>query len=216
MPSLQNFAGLKKAVADWLHRADLDTHIPDFIALAEARISNDLGDITLLLSEGQIVTAAGVRKYLPPGGFIRLNYAYRRQPATTPMQIVSPRALAEKYAFEQYNSVPNLIAFDGTNLVLHPTPNGAYTIDYTMQGMLTPLSDANPNNIVLARFPGLYLFGALQEAAPFLAQDDRIPVWQGKYGEALNNARSVDYLGDAKLRTDIAMRGGSFNFYSGD
>lgn len=213
---LGNFAELKASVADWLHRADLTTRIPDFIALAEARISHDIGDITLLLSEGQIVTIAGQRKYLAPAGFIRLNYAHRREPASTPMQIVSPRALAEKYAFEQYNSIPDMIAFDGVNFVLHPTPNGAFTIDYTMQDRVTPLSDAAPTNVVLTRFPGLYLWGACHEAAVFIRDTKLIELTEKKYELALVNARSVDYLGDATLRTDVALRGGGFNFYAGE
>ncbi|MDE2439565.1 MAG: hypothetical protein KGP14_00970 [Betaproteobacteria bacterium] len=217
MSSLATFSGLKAAIADWLHRADLTTRIPDFIALAEARITNDISDITLLLSEGQIVTAAGQRKYPAPSGFIRLNYAYRREPASTPMQIVSPRALAEKYAFEQYTSIPNFLAFDGVNIVVHPTPNGAYTIDYTMQDMVTPLSDTAPANVILTRFPGMYLWGACHEAAIFIRDNNLTTLTEQKYQAALTNARSVDYLGDATLRTDVAMRsGGSFNFYTGD
>lgn len=217
MSSLGTFSGLKASVADWLHRSDLDARIPDFIALAESRITNDISDITLLLSEGQIVTAAGQRKYPAPAGFIRLNYVYRREPASTPMQIVSPRALAEKYAFEQYTSIPNFIAFDGLNIVVHPTPNGAYTIDYTMQDMVMSLSDAAPTNVILTRFPGLYLWGACYEAAVYCRDAALMQIAEGKYKEALTNARSVDYLGDATLRTDVALRsGGSFNFYTGD
>lgn len=215
--ALSSYNDLKASIADWLHRTDLAPRIADFIALAEARISNDIGDITLLLSTGQLATVAGQRKYPAPAGFIRLNYAYRRQPASTPMQIASPRALSERYAFEQYASIPNFIAFDGMNLVLHPTPNGTYTIEYTMQDMVTPLSDTAPTNVILTRFPGLYLFGALQEAAPFLHDDGRIVVWQGKYQEALQSARSVDYLGDATLRVDPSLRSGrGFNFLTGD
>jgi hypothetical protein len=37
-----------------------------------------------------------------------------------------------------------------------------------------------------------------------------------KYQAALTNARSVDYVGGATLRTDLGLRSGSFNFYSGD
>lgn len=215
--SMTTFSGLKAAIANWLHRSDLETLIPDFIALTEARLNNDIGDITLLLSEGQISTVAGQRKYTAPAGFIRLNYAKRREPASTPMQIVSARSLADKYAFEQYNSIPSFIAFDGVNLVLHPTPNGAYTIDYTMHNTVTPLSDAAPSNVVLARFPGLYLWGACHEAAIYIRDTALAAMAEQKYQDALKNARSVDYLGDALLRSDAAMRnGGSFNFYSGD
>ena len=37
--ALDNYANLKDAVADWLDRSDLDSRIPDFISLAEARVN---------------------------------------------------------------------------------------------------------------------------------------------------------------------------------
>jgi hypothetical protein len=42
------------------------------------------------------------------------------------------------------------------------------------------------------------------------------PMAEQKYQAALINARSVDYVGGAKLRTDLGLRNGAFNFYSGD
>ena len=215
MSSLATFSGLKAAIADWLHRADLTARIPDFIALAEARISHDIGDITLLLSEHQLVTAAGQRKYTAPAGFIRLNYACLREPdSTTPLRIVSARALAA--ANGTCTGTPSLIAFDGVNLVLHPTPSGIFTIDCTIQDMVTALSDSEPANVVLTRFPGLYLWGACQEAAMYVRDDALAQGAEAKYQAALANARSVDYLGDVTLRTDIPSGGGGFDITSGD
>ena len=46
--NLDNYDGLKSAIADWLERYDLDDAIPDFIALAEARIKRRIRDIDSL------------------------------------------------------------------------------------------------------------------------------------------------------------------------
>lgn len=40
--AISTYAELKSAVADWLHRSDLDGVIPDFVALAEDRLRADL------------------------------------------------------------------------------------------------------------------------------------------------------------------------------
>lgn len=214
--TIANYTDLKSAVSAWMHRTDLDSRIPDFIALAEPKINYDIGDILLLLSESTITTSTGTRKYPAPNGFLRLEYVYRREPASTPMQIVSSRSLAEKYAHEQYTSIPQQIAFDGENLVLHPTPNGAFTIDYTYQNEIAKLSNSVPTNEILTRFPGLYLNGALYQAAMFIGNDKDAAKWQAEYQAALQNARSIDYMGNAKLRTNIPTSGNSFNFYTGD
>jgi hypothetical protein len=213
---ISTYSELKDAIADWVHRPDLGARIPDFIALTESRLSQDISDIALLRSEAQIVTVAGQRTYDAPSGMISIEYARRKEPASTPMQIVPARVLAQKYAFEQYTSLPNFIAFDGAYLVLHPTPNGAYTVDYFYQNTIDPLSDTNPTNVILKRFPALYLWGACHEAAMFSRDVTLAPMAEQKYQAALINARSVDYVGSATLRTDLGLRSGSFNFYSGD
>jgi hypothetical protein len=213
---ISTYSELKDAIADWMHRSDLSARIPDFISLTESRLSQDISDIALLRSEAKIVTAAGQRTYAAPAGLIKVEYARRKEPASTPMQIVTARVLAQKYAFEQYTSLPNFIAFDGAYLVLHPTPNGAYTVDYFYQNTIDPLSDSNPTNVILKRFPALYLWGACHEAAMFIRDVALAQGAEQKYQAALTNARSVDYVGGATLRTDLGLRSGSFNFYSGD
>ena len=39
--ALGTYTELKDAIADWLDRSDLTARIPDFIALAEARINRE-------------------------------------------------------------------------------------------------------------------------------------------------------------------------------
>jgi hypothetical protein len=199
-----------------MHRSDIDDHIPDFIALAEARLNQDISGIALLRSEAQLITTAGQRTYAAPSGMISIEYAHRKEPTSTPMQIVPARVLAQKYAHEQYTSIPNFMAFDGVYLVLHPTPNGAYTIDYFYRNNIKPLSDINPSNTVLERFPDLYLWAACNEAALFVRDAAFAQAAEQKYQIALARARSADHVGGATLRTDIGLSGGAFNFYNGD
>jgi hypothetical protein len=213
---ISTYAELKDAIAKWMHRSDIDDRITDFIALAETRLNQDISDIALLRSEAQLVTTAGHRTYDAPSGMISIEYAHRKEPASTPMQIVPARVLAQKYAHEQYSSIPSFMAFDGVYLVLHPTPNGAYTIDYFYRNTINALSDANPSNIVLERFPDLYLWGACHEAALFARDAEFAQAAELKYQTALARARSADHVGGATLRTDLGLRGGAFNFYSGD
>ncbi|MFD0738235.1 hypothetical protein ACFQZQ_02885 [Lysobacter koreensis] len=53
----------------------------------------------------------------------------------------------------------------------------AYALTYR-QG-ITPLSDAAPQNWLILREPGLYLYSALTHSAPYLKDDSRIMVWAG-------------------------------------
>ena len=51
-----------------------------------------------------------------------------------------------------------------------------------------PLSDDNPSNWVLETYPDIYIYGAMLQIAPFLHDDQRIPVWTQAYGEAVSAA----------------------------
>jgi hypothetical protein len=42
MSAITDYASLQTAVANWLHRTDLTSLIPDFIALAEGQLSADI------------------------------------------------------------------------------------------------------------------------------------------------------------------------------
>lgn len=42
------------------------------------------------------------------------------------------------------------------------------------------------------RYPEVFLFGALAESAPFLGEDDRIPMWKGLFLEWLDSANSTE------------------------
>ena len=56
--AITDYATLQSAIANWLHRSDLGTVIPDFIALAEQELSNDL-DAREMEARVNLVTIAG-------------------------------------------------------------------------------------------------------------------------------------------------------------
>lgn len=78
------------------------------------------------------------------------------------------------------------------------------------------LSAQNATNWILTDYPDVYLYGALMEAAPYLAEDERTGVWAQLYGAAVatlrgsvNNADFSDYdglklaIGDWLGRADV-------------
>lgn len=206
--ALTNYGELKTALGNWLHRSDLASMIPDFVSLAESRIQSDLGDLIALEYSGTLTTVAGTRTYAVPSGFVRLLSA-------VDLEIVLSEEIAQAYADNQAQSEPDYIAFDGTQFVVHPVPDAAYSFPYTAQVRFAALSGDSDTNTILTRWPGLYLYGALTEAAPYLEDDARVPLWSAKYGEVLAGARRFNVPGDVRLRTDLPAGGHSFNIYEG-
>lgn len=67
-----------------------------------------------------------------------------------------------------------------------PTPNKAYQYIITYLGL--PEFDAmHTTNFLTDRFPNLLLYACMTEAAPFLKDDERVPVFESYYNRALQN-----------------------------
>ncbi len=67
-----------------------------------------------------------------------------------------------------------------------PTPDMNYA--YTLTYLELPLFNAqNTTNFLTDRFPNLLLYACMTEAAPFLKDDERVPVFESYYNRALQN-----------------------------
>lgn len=88
--------------------------------------------------------------------------------------------------------------YDFNHFLVAGTPDSAYPFELVYYERPEPLSTDNQTNWITQHAPQLLLFAALLEAAPFLKNDERIPVWQAAYdraGQAFSrqdNGRVVD------------------------
>lgn len=177
--SIASYSELKTAVASWVNRSNLTANVPDFIALGEARIYRDLR-IRAMETALSSAIAAGV--VAVPSGYIELKFAYLN---TTPIGKLT-RKDAEwvylNYPTRSADSQPKFIAREGDNFIFGPYPDGSsYTVKGIYYKRLDALSDSNTTNWFTTNAPDLLLWAALCEAAPFLVNDSRIPIWEGKY-----------------------------------
>lgn len=200
------YDGLKASVADWLDRDDLTAQIPDFIALAELEI-------------GRAVRRKKVRKSVQfgaatfplPGDCAQLSSArlvtgIRGWDGA--IDVTTEVELADLRTSMSANGRPKHAAVIGTDLLLVPAPDSTYQAEIIYFQELTPLSENNQSNIVLAEAQDIYLYGALLEAAPYLDDDARIPTWQGKFSgaiDALNIVREREEFSAAPLRMRLPV-----------
>ncbi len=178
---LSTYAELKASIADYLARSDLTNAIPDFITLCEAKHNRNLFCVQMeKRSTASVDTASDEPEFITlPSDFqtmrrLRLS-SIAGKPALEPMSPVE----ADQLRFNRGNvsGQPTNYAIIGTEIELVPTPDTAYTLELVYRANLTPLSDATASNWLFALAPDAYLYGALMEAAPYLKDDARIPVW---------------------------------------
>lgn len=184
--SLGSFSTLKTSIADHLRRDDLTSYISDFIVLAEEQHKNEVRFRDMLERESLTVNARYVDL---PAGFLEARSIRLTATPFAPLEQVSlddmARMRRDDTARPAYFTVHTQIEFD-------TAPDTSYDGEIIYYKELTPLSDVATSNALLARSPGLYLYGALIAAAPFLLHDERIAVWSGLYTSRLEGLNMTE------------------------
>ena len=198
--ALANYTDLQSSIANWLHRADLTAVIPDFIALTEERIARDLR-IRKQVVNTTLTTAAGTQGVTLPSDFLEIeNIGITSTTPPRNLHVVTPELMDEKFP-TSYTGTPTDYTIIGDVIQFGPTPDAAYTVSMDYYQRLN-LAGTN-TNWLMTNHPGVYLFGALAEAAPYLVNDERAGVFEAKFQAALQSLNDSD---DAGLRSGSSMR----------
>ena len=210
--ALGTFTELKDAVADWLDRSDLTARIPDFIALAEARINRELR-IRPMEVRSTMVTTADQQYFQLPGGYIQMRNMQLNTNPTTPLEYITPEMLDRLYG-STTSGKPRAYSLIGDEIQLAPIPDSTYTVEMAFYEKFTSLGDGTSgtvtSNWLTTNAPDLLLYGALMEAEPFIKNDERIPVWLSGYNNAIDKLQKADQR-DRHSGSAMRVR----NIYSG-
>lgn len=191
--ALATYTDLQGAVAGWVHREDdddLTARVPDLIALGEARIFRVLR-LRRMLTTAMLATTSGVATVALPADFLH----FHRLRLTAPDQAIDylpGRSFSDQYP-AAYSGAPRHYTVEGANIVLAPVPDSSTTIEAVYYARPAALS-VTPSNWLLTEHPGLYLWSALAEAAPFLRDTAMVQAWEGKLAAEIADARTADAL----------------------
>lgn len=184
--SITSYSTLKTTVADWLKRTDLTASIPDFIRFAELRIYREMR-VRQMEAALSGTIASGVLAV--PSGYAELKY----------MRVGGQRVerkdvewMYEKYPTRTSGGQPKFVAREVDSFIFGPYPDSAYTVTGLYYKALPALSDSNTTNWLITDAPDLILFASLCEAAPYMMNDERIPVWGNKYVATKDRIQTQD------------------------
>jgi hypothetical protein len=79
----------------------------------------------------------------------------------------------------------------GTEFLFAPAPDQTYTAEVFYFSKLIPLTSGNPTTVLFTEAPDLYLYGGLLQAAPYLENDERIPIWRENFERAIEQLNVV-------------------------
>ena len=196
--ALDTYADLKASLANWLHRADLEALIPDFIRLAEIQMNADVSSRSME-TRAVLTATAGDANLDLPGDVLDIR---RLQVLGSFNRVLIYRS-ADEVAQENplsRSGVPEVFMVHGSSLELAPIPDSNYSIELLYYQRIPALSDANPTNWLLTICPNAYLYGALLAAQPYLINDERIPTIQSLYRQAVDGLNLVDWYSGSTMR----------------
>lgn len=196
--ALATYADLKASLANWLHRADLEALIPDFIRLAEIQMNADVTSRSME-TKAVLTATAGDANLDLPGDVLDIR---RLQVLGSFNRVLIYRS-ADEVAQENplsRSGVPEVFMVHGSSLELAPIPDSNYSIELLYFQRIPALSDANPTNWLLTICPNAYLYGALLAAQPYLINDERIPTIQSLYRQAVDGLNSIDWYSGSTMR----------------
>lgn len=205
--ALSTYTELKASVADWLNRTDLTSVIPDFIALAEAQIERTLRTRQMIVR----ATASIDTEYSAvPADFLETKSIKLNTNPVTSLTFESVDAL-DSLKSTTYISAgkPQYFGIVGGQIRVLPVPDNTYTAELIYYAKLSKLSGSVATNWLLTQAPDVYLYGSLMQAAPYLKDDARIPVWAAIYTRGLEELQIADDRG-ATSGGSIMMRARTF------
>jgi hypothetical protein len=178
---LANYANLTTAVASWLHRDDLTANIPDFITMAQIRLSRDLR-IAPLIASTTLTISPSANTGVLPADFVELINV-QISPTGAELHYVPLDTIDRATA----GTVPWVYTLRGSSIIVGPAWSAGGTLAITYIQKLADITDANQTNWLITNAPDLLLYASLLEASPYLMDDQRIEVWEKLYTSAVKS-----------------------------
>jgi hypothetical protein len=190
--ALDTFDNLVKTIIDYSHREDLGTRVNDFILLAEAEMRSNPTE-ALKLNTGEVVsellTSTTVKTIDLPVGFqSSRQFSITIENSIVDLKFRTPDQLVQR----DDTGTPCFFTIRANKIEFDILPDQVYTVTVTYFAEFVPLSDTNQTNIVLAKYPNIYLFGALRHAFIYTQDVEQMVPYTSDFISAIASANLAE------------------------
>ena len=185
-----NYTTFVATVANYLGRDDLSSVIPDFVELAQERISRELR-VQEMLKVATASTTGGDSTVSFPSDFLELREIHIQGTPVNTLEFQTPDKFFRN-GKTHLSGVPTHFTMLGAEFQFAPVPDGTKTVQILYYSKPDFISTSQASNVYLAYFPDALLYATLAEAEPYLMNDDRVQVWASLYDRAITNIREND------------------------
>lgn len=188
--ALANYADLLASVAAWLNRTDMTAVIPDFVTLAEARISRDLR-LRKQVITSTLTTVGGTRGVNLPADWLAFENVSLLTSPEAQLTYATVEHLDVVYPNNGSNGKPSLYTIEGDQILFGPTPDGIYTVSILYFARFAALATAS-TNWLMTNHPSIYLYACLMHGCRYIKDDNRSNEYMGLYSDAMKALQVQD------------------------
>lgn len=185
--SISTYNELKDAVANTMARTDLTSQIPNFILLAEARLSREL-ETREQEKRAQATLAVNDEYISLPTDLREIREVKLTGNPNNVLEYKSPTGLDSDYP-STGTGEPRAYSIVGKELKVRPIPDSAYGMEIVYIGGLEALSASNQVNDMLTRHPDAYLMGAVSEGYLYLMDEQKAQLYDQKFSRIIEEIR---------------------------
>jgi len=198
--ALTNYTTFTATVESYLARNDLTSVIPDFVQLAQIRMSRDLRTEAML----KVATTTPTdNKVAFPTDFLELREIHFQGNPPVLLEFQTPD-LFFRNGQTTLSGRSHYFTMLGTEFQFAPSQDTSYTIQILYYAQPTFISSTNATNLYLTNYPDALLYATLAEAEPYLMNDPRIATWSALYDRAIANIQKSD-LGQTYAYTTLSV-----------
>jgi hypothetical protein len=176
--ALENYNDLLLAVPRWLNKRSLDGMAADFVRLTETDLQAKLRSREMQVTVDAPVSCGAVNLPLDWLDATRL-WMHGATRALDFCTVDELEEIRRQYACP--GGMPTHFSWTDSTIELAPAPTGEMILHMTYYRQIPRLSVAAPINWLTARDMGVYLYGALVRASPYLLDDSRVATWASEY-----------------------------------
>ena len=195
-----NYTSFVTVVNNYLARSDLSAQVPDFIQLAQTRMSRDLRTEKML----KVATTTMVDNTVSiPADMLEVREIHLQGNPPVILEYQSPDLFFKNFQ-TTLSGRPFYFTMLGSEFQFAPQPNGNQTVQILYYSQPTFISTTTASNLFLANYPDALLYATLAEAEPYLMNDGRIQTWSSLYDRAIANIKTSD-LGQTYPYTSLSV-----------
>lgn len=185
--AISTYTELQTSIANFLARDDLTSVIPDFIQLAEARMSREL-ETRSQEKRAVASTVIGDEFISMPTDLRKIRLVKLNTDPVDVLNYASPQDYYEEYA-SSGGGRPKIYTMIGTEIGLRPIPDSVMNVEIIYSEDVSALSSTNATNTVLTRHPDTYLFGSLSAAYMFLMDEQRATQYDAIFTRSMEEVK---------------------------